>query len=197
MSTDLGKGHSALLKHVDEFSDAINKLAKSEADAQTSEDYFLVISELSPLLRATRNLHKVMQEAREASGNDKAMINLRDKAYELEREAELLLSESKHELDFLIAQRTEQQAASSHKMAISAHRLNILAAFFFPMVTLATIFGTQLLHGYEDKFAPYPFLGMIAVGLALGLALNAFVNVSVAPKPRNRRPFNEKVRRSP
>jgi len=195
-SSDLGKGHNALTKHLNEYADAIAKLTKLENDAQSSEDYFQVISQLSPLLRATRNLHKTMQAAREASGNDKLMINLRDLAYELERDAELLFSEANHELDFLIAKRTEQQAASAHQMAVSAHRLNILAAFFFPMVTLATIFGTQLRHGYETIMSPYPFLGMIAVGLILGLALNAFVNVQASSKGTskgtNRKHLNEK-----
>lgn len=184
-SSDLGAGKEALLKHLGQYTDAVRRLDKLEEHAQSSEEYFQVISELAPLLRATRNLHQALQQAREMVGNDRILINLRDRAYELEREAELLYNEAKNELDFLIAHRAEQQAASSHRMAVSAHRLNILAAFFFPMVTLATIFSTSLEHGIEKLYVPIPFFALIALGLLLGLILNRFVNV--APEPKRRR----------
>ncbi|MBA2117204.1 hypothetical protein [Bremerella alba] len=196
-SSDLGQGPSSMIKHLEEYHAAIAKLEKAEADAQSSEEYFRVISELGPLLRATRNLQSTLQTARELSGNDRTMINFRDRSYELERSAELLYNESKNELDFLIAQRTEQQAASSHRMAVSAHRLNILAAMFFPMVTLATIFGSSLKHGWETAGAPLPFIGMLIVGLALGFMLNWFINVPVEPKQRKRHGADAKIPRTP
>ncbi|MEW4453259.1 hypothetical protein AB1L30_11325 [Bremerella sp. JC817] len=197
ISSDLGQGPSAMLKHLDEYTVAIERLEKAENDAQSSEDYFRVISELAPLLRATRNLHATLQKARELSGNDRLMINYRDRSYELERSAELLYNESKNELDFLIAQRSEQQAASSHRMSVSAHRLNILVALFFPIATLATVFGSSLRHGFETANAPYPFLTMLVVGFLLGLFLNWFINVPIDPKPRKRPGVDARVPRSP
>ncbi len=196
-SSDLGQGPSSMIKHLEEYNAAINKLEKAENDAQSSEEYFRVISELGPLLRSTRNLHTTLQSAREMVGNDRTMINFRDRSYDLERSAELLYNESKNELDFLIAQRTEQQAASSHRMAVSAHRLNILAAMFFPMVTLATIFGSSLQHGWETAAAPIPFFTMLIVGFVLGLLLNWFINVPVKPKARKRHGVDAKVPRTP
>ncbi|PQO30597.1 hypothetical protein C5Y96_14095 [Blastopirellula marina] len=196
-SSDLGQGPSSMIKHLEEYNAAIAKLEKAENDAQSSEEYFRVISELGPLLRATRNLHSTLQSARELSGNDRTMINFRDRSYDLERSAELLYNEAKNELDFLIAQRTEQQAASSHRMAVSAHRLNILAAFFFPMVTLATIFGSSLQHGWETANAPVPFFTMLIVGFVLGLLLNWFINVPVSPKPRTRHGADARIPRTP
>jgi len=142
-SNELGSGKGALAKHLDQYAQAIESLEKAENDAQSSEDYFQVISQLAPLLRAARNLHATLQSAREKSGNDRTMINYRDRSYAIERSAELLYNEAKNELDFLIARRSEQQAVSSHRMATASHRLNILAAFFFPIVTLATIFRSE------------------------------------------------------
>jgi hypothetical protein len=57
-------------------------------------------------------------------------------------------------------------------MARASHRLNLLAAFFFPIVTLCSIFGVSLEHGI-DKLIPPPFgfLGVIAIGLVLGFVL--------------------------
>ncbi|MBI1248956.1 hypothetical protein GC197_14080 [bacterium] len=196
-SSDLGQGPSAMLKHLEEYHTAIGRLEKAEAEAQSSEEYFRVISELTPLLRATRNLHATLQKARETVGNDRTMINYRDRSYELERAAELLYNEAKNELDFLIAQRSEQQAASSHRMAVSAHRLNILVALFFPIATLATVFGSSLRHGLETAAAPYPFFGMLIVGFILGLILNWFVNVPIKPKPRKRPEIDQNIRREP
>jgi len=196
-SSDLGQGPSSMIKHLEEYNAAIAKLEKAEGDAQSSEEYFRVISELGPLLRATRNLQSTLQAARELSGNDRTMINFRDRSYDLERSAELLYNEAKNELDFLIAQRTEQQAASSHRMAVSAHRLNILAALFFPMVTLATIFGSSLQHGWETVSAPIPFFTMLIVGFVLGLLLNWFINVPIDPKPRKRHGADARVPRTP
>ncbi|MFI4874614.1 MAG: hypothetical protein ACIALR_04725 [Blastopirellula sp. JB062] len=190
-SNDLGSGDSTLKSHLEQYATAIEKLEKREEEAEGSALYFQVISDLSPLLRSTRNLHAVLQEAREMAGNDRLLINARDRAYELERKAELLYNEAKNELEFAIAQQTERQAEASHRMAVSAHRLNVLAAFFFPIVTLATIFGAGLHHGFESWNAPWPFVGMTLVGLLLGLALFAFVNTPIGPAKQAKRADRE------
>jgi purine-cytosine permease-like protein len=61
-------------------------------------------------------------------------------------------------------------------MAVSAHRLNMLVAFFFPLATLTAIFGTNLTHPLE-KFVPppYAFLGVISTGAALGALLAGYL----------------------
>lgn len=194
-SSDVGSGDGALERHLAQYAAAIDRLEKSEEEAEGSAAYFQVISDLSPLLRATRNLHQVMQEARELGDNHKVLINARDRAYELERKAELLYNEAKNELDFAIAQQTERQADASHRMSISAHRLNVLAAFFFPIVTLATVMGAGLNHGFENWHAPWPFVAMSGVGLLLGCILWAFVS---SPKElaKRTRPGDGEVRPS-
>ncbi|UUO06918.1 hypothetical protein M4951_01065 [Blastopirellula sp. J2-11] len=190
-SSDLGSGDGVLVRHLGQYAAAIDRLEKREEAAEGSAAYFQVISDLSPLLRATRNLQAVLQQAREMGDNHKVLINARDQAYELERKAELLYNEAKNELDFAIAQQTERQAESSHRMSISAHRLNVLAAFFFPIVTLATIFGADLHHGFEDWNAPWPFLAMTGMGLLLGLLLWAFVSSPIESAKRVQRDHSE------
>ena len=59
-------------------------------------------------------------------------------------------------------------------MGISSHRLNLLVAFFFPIGTLSSIFGTNLVNGLESvdrKTGPILFLTMLASGLLFGLIL--------------------------
>ena len=96
-------------------------------------------------------------------------------AYETQREAELLYNGAKNALDFAVAKQAEEQAAASHRMAVSAHRLNILVAFFFPIATLTAVFGVNLRTGLEDAAPPFLFLGVITMGLFFGGILTAFV----------------------
>jgi hypothetical protein len=65
-----------------------------------------------------------LQEARDGVGDDKDLISLRDRAYELEREAELLDGDAKNGLDFCVARRAEEQAESSARIEKASHRLN-------------------------------------------------------------------------
>ena len=60
-------------------------------------------------------------------------------------------------------------------MVVAAHRLNMLAAFFFPIATLTAIFGVNLRHGYEERHVPQLFLVIIGVGLLMGLLLTLFI----------------------
>jgi len=60
-------------------------------------------------------------------------------------------------------------------MSVSAHRLNLLAAFFFPIATLSTIFGMNLTSGLERAAAPIPFFLLVGAGLAFGLTLQSFL----------------------
>ena len=86
-------------------------------------------------------------------------------------------SDTKNSLDFVIAQRTEEQAAASHQMAASSHRLNVLVAFFFPIATLSAIFGVNMYFGFEEDRANsiIPFVAMLALGLVAGFVLKSLI----------------------
>jgi hypothetical protein len=98
--------------------------------------------------------------------------------------SELLENDARQALNYLVAKRTEEQAESSHRMATAAHRLNVLAAFFFPLVTLSAIFGVNLVHGLETANPPIPFFVVLAAGLMLGFVLKAFVTTNTKAKSR-------------
>lgn len=174
-------GANNLPRHLADYATAIESLDNRLDAADDAKDFFDVMSALSPLVRSCRNLHKTLQAAREVVGEDREVINARDRAYELERAAELLYEDSKNGLDFVMARRAEEQAAAGHRMAVSAHRLNLMAAFFFPVATLATIFGTNMVHGFEGESnplpAPWPFLVMVAIGIGMGLLLTLVMSV--------------------
>ena len=187
-SSDLGGGPAALKKHLTEYAELVERYDRQEEAAASAEHHFAVLNNLAPLHRAARNLHSVLQEARKLCPDDRDIINLRDQAYEIERTAELLYNDTKNALEYAVAKRAEEQARASHQMAVSAHRLNLPAAFFFPLATLSAIFGVNLVHGLETLRAPIPFLTVVALGLTFGTILAAFVTTNRTAERHSRSP---------
>lgn len=178
MSSDLGSSPNVVNKHLDQYAEAIEACDEREERATTAEAHFAVLDRLAPIHRASRHLHQVLQDARQLIPDDRNLINHRDRAYEIERTAEMLHTDTKNALDVLSAKKAEEQAQASHHMAVSAHRLNMLVAFFFPLATLSGILGVNLMHGFEAMAPPFLFLAFLAVGLISGLILMAFVGAS-------------------
>jgi Mg2+ and Co2+ transporter CorA len=166
-----GKGVAPLGGHVAQYAKLISDLDELEDETADAEKLFRILERLAPLQRAARNLHQVLQSARKLIPADRNLIDLRDQAYEIERNAELLFSDIRNTMDFMTAHRAEQQADASHQMTVAAHRLNILAAFFFPVATLSTLFGTNLRHGLEELHPPYLFVGLIGTSLVCGVIM--------------------------
>jgi hypothetical protein len=130
-----------------------------------------VIEELIPLHRSAENLYLAIQSARESQPEDFWLIDCRDQAYVISRSSDLLLNDCKAAMEYAIAKRTEEQALYSFELAASANRMNSLIAIFLPLATLSSIFGMNLEHGFEHKYQPFGFIGVIICGLAFGLAL--------------------------
>jgi hypothetical protein len=162
-----------------EYEKALEQLQQAEDDAVTARDYFDLLNRLNPLVRAARNMHETIQDGREAVPGDRQLLLWRDRAYAISRSAELLHNDAKNALDFAVAERAEHEAESSRRALTAAHRLNTLVACFFPIATMAAIFGANLGHGlesYDRLHAPYPLLVVLGGGLMLGLLLMAFIN---------------------
>jgi len=187
LSNELGSGMAALNKHLDEYEAALAVLDRQEAAASAVETYFDVLDRLSPVRRAARNLHQVLQDARKACPDGDEIIDARDRAYAIERTAELLTNETKNSLDLTVARRAEEQAQASQRMAFASHRLNILAAIFFPVATVAAIFGIDLqtlsaILGRDQEslldtgLLPPLLLGLIFGGLVLGALITLMIN---------------------
>lgn len=175
-STGMGGGIQALNQHLEEYYALIGALEDEEAKASTADEYFAILESTAPVWRASINLHRVLQETRKTCPEFREIINVRDRAYEVERTAELLYQGVKNSLDFAVVQRAEEQSRASQHMAVSSHRLNMLVALFFPIATLSTVFGVNLKHGFEESTAPFAFLAVIGTGLALGVVLTLFMS---------------------
>ncbi len=88
---------------------------------------------------------------------------------------ELLQADAKNALEFRIARQAESQAESSRQMAVAAHRLNLLAAFFFPLATLTAIFGVNLWLPWSNLRSPLPLVGLLGGGVLAGFLLTVFI----------------------
>lgn len=181
-----GCGGTGLEQHLQEYAKAFDRLHESVDDARTSESCFRVLGQLSPIVRTTRNMYATLQEARKLQIDDQDLLNWRDTAYELSRRAELLKSDAETALNFDIARQAEIQAEASHQMAASAHRLNVLAAFFFPLATISSVLGANMLHVFPAMSAKTALAAMLAIGLVLGGGLTYLIT-RPAERPGKRR----------
>jgi len=185
-STTLGDGAQALDAHLAEFAARLEKIEAREEQATSAAEYFDLLQELVPLARTTRNLLATLQQARELLPRDQQMISLRDQAGELDRMAELLHADVQNGLNFTVAFQAEEQAQRSYEMTVAAHRLNLLAAIFFPIATLSTLFGMNLEHGLETWNAPWAFWLATAAAVLGGLLLSGVI--MQRPRPPEPRP---------
>ncbi|GAA5484361.1 hypothetical protein [Haloferula sargassicola] len=167
-------GFAALDGHLDSYGRAIHELDRDAESAQTPKEYFEVMKRAHPLLRATRNLLTVMECARKARPADRRLIVARDRAIDLERAADLATGDAKAGMDFSLAVSGADQARAAHEAGMEARRLNRLAAFFFPLVTMVGVFG---MNPPQEVMAMPGFREVLAVGVIAG-AVVFFLSLS-------------------
>ncbi|MBN1911782.1 MAG: hypothetical protein JW818_18725 [Pirellulales bacterium] len=179
------EGETQLRRLVGEYRALGNELEEAYRKAQTSEELFELIERVAPPARSAGNMRDALQSARELVKHDAFLIAMRDEAYEIARNFELLLGDARGALDFRIARHAETQAARSADMALAQHKLNILAAITFPLMALATLFGMNLSHGMGNN--PFTFYVICLIGIVIGFALKSWVTDGADKDPHPRR----------
>lgn len=177
-------GRVALSMHMDRYSKRLDAFEHQEVAALNADDYLPLLEGLAPIVRSSRNLLEALEEARKAVPNARELIDHRDRAYDLARQAELLYEDSKNSMDVAIVRRADEQAQSAHKMMVATHRLNILAALFFPFATLGAIFGTTLTDNWSWSQSPDSFILFMVISLLGGMVLTLFVTQGTRAKDR-------------
>jgi hypothetical protein len=158
---------------VESFVEAANRLETRGDTASSADDWFALIYAAGPMLRSARNMHKTLQEAREAAKTDKGLIAARDRSGDAERALELIHAHAQEGLRYTTAKRSEEQAKDAQHMLEAAHRLNMIAAVFLPVTAAATLLGMNLRHGLEDWPAPVTFWVTVGLCFLLGLWIKA------------------------
>ena len=180
-----GTGLQALRNHVKEYNQAEETFHQEYAQAETAEDYFRILEAMTPLHHATTNLHATLQAAREGIPHDRELIDLRDWAYALERNLDLLYMDAKNALDFHVAKKSEEQAKLSMQSIEIAQRLNLLAAIFFPLTAIASVFGMNLPSGMEET-SPWAFWLVFVLGTLSGFGIREWLLRGVGKKKQKR-----------
>lgn len=169
-----GPGPGGLKRHVQSFTEIEARLTHQYEQAADLNALFELMEALMPLVRSARNLHQALQTARDAVKNDMFLIEMRDLAYEVERNFDLLLEDTRNEIQHRTAREAELQARLSKEALQASHRLNILAALFFPLTAIASLFGMNLAHGL-DQSRVLVFWLVAAVSIALGFWMKGWV----------------------
>jgi hypothetical protein len=166
-------GFAALNALLESYRARVNALEDQVEGARRATDFHAVLHAVTPVLRSARNLHRTLQEAREAVPADAGLIALRDLAYEIERTADLVANEAKAGLDFVVARQAEEHAAH---IARGGHRLNLVVALFLPITALGSMLGMNLVHGFEGEAQPWLFWGAVVVSFVVGFILRARID---------------------
>jgi hypothetical protein len=169
-----GSGTGGLKRHVQSYAELEAKLTAEYEKAADINTLFDLVETLTPLFRAARNMHHALQTAREAIKGDTFLIEMRDQAYEVERNFELLVEDVRNAIQHRSARKAEEQARLSEQALHASHRLNILAALFFPLMAVAGLFGMNLAHGFSES-RPAIFWLVVVVSCALGFGMKGWV----------------------
>lgn len=169
-----GQGIGTLKRHVQTFVEIEGQLSERYERAGELSELFDLTESLTPLVRAARNMRQALQAAREAMREDRALLEIRDLGDEVERNLELLIEDVRNAIGHRMARDTEAQARAGHEALQASHRLNVLAAMFFPLTAIASLFGMTLSRGMDEQI-PGLFWAVLAVGLILGFAMKSWV----------------------
>lgn len=157
--------------HVETYASTIEEIDEKVEKAKRASEYFAILRQARPLHRAARNLNSVMTALKETCPGDGDVLALRDRAYDVERQAELEVGDAENGLEFMVAQRVEEQTAASLRIAAETHRLNLLAAICLPVTALGAILGMNLQNGLETLPEPLTFWIVVVSAFAFGFVL--------------------------
>jgi hypothetical protein len=167
-------GSGALKRHVQVYGEIEIRLTRDYESAADTGALFDLLEALMPLVRAARNMHTALQKARDAFRTDLFLLETRDQAYEVERNLDLLLEDVRNEIQERTARKAEEQTRYSEAALRASHRLNMLAAMFFPLTALTSVFGMNTASGF-NRDSPAVFWVVFICGLSLGFFIMSWV----------------------
>lgn len=139
-----GEGLSGLSGLLDRYASAIDKNEELLDETESAAGIFAILRHAAPINRSIRNMVGALEQVLAIDADDRAIRELRDRARELDRAAELLYADSRMALEFLRAESAEAAARSHERLNRIAFRLNLLAGFCLPLVALASLFGMNV-----------------------------------------------------
>ncbi|WP_236903856.1 hypothetical protein [Comamonas serinivorans] len=167
-------GQRELMRLLDDYVKILEQLEARHERAQTASELFTIIGPCIPLARAASNMQAALQAARDAAPDDQGLIDQRDRAVEISRGFELLLADTRMELDYRLALAAEEQTRATQEVTLAQRKLNVIAALTFPLMAIGAALGMNLHSGIEDVQG-WVFWAVIAAGGMLGLMIKRWV----------------------
>lgn len=174
-------GEQALRRLLDAYQERLTQGLAAYDRADDAAALFALIERARPVARAAGNLHAALQTAREAVKDDAEMITARDRSVDIHRGLELLLADAQLALNFRLAQQAEAQTRATLANHRAQEKLNTLAAWTLPLMTVAGVFGMNMRSGWE-AMAAWVFWTVLAVGMVLGWWVKAWVQRPPPPE---------------
>ena len=143
--------------HLDRFAKRLDMLELAQQKAHETDEYLPILDSIGPIMRTIKNFMATLEEARELFPKERLLIDVRDRAYDLSRQADLLHMDVKNSMEVALIRAAEQTDAAQ-RMAVATHRLNTLAAMFLPIATLGAVFGTTLTENWSWSESPIYFV---------------------------------------
>ncbi|GAB2884243.1 hypothetical protein GCM10027046_11000 [Uliginosibacterium flavum] len=181
------RGDHALTKYLEDYRALYTELENRFEKAANIDALFAIIDSLIPLARSASNMKQALQAARESLGNDAFIIDMRDRGVDIARGFELLLADARLALEFRLARSSEAQARAAEVGNRAQHKLNILAAIAFPLMSVSAVFGMNLHSGLENLHVLAFWLVFLG-GLGLGLFVKGWVSSTAPSAPEGKRP---------
>lgn len=175
LSSDGLPGNASIEKLIHQYQQALEDFDKRSNQVGSAQHYLELLENLGPIVRTARGFYETLQQAREFLPDAKEIIDWRDKMEEITLEFDQLYADLKTAMDVALIRHSEQHAEISRRVEQSAHRLNVLAALFFPLATLGSVLGTTLTEGWNWSRSGLPFALFLLFGAFCGVLLAGFV----------------------
>ncbi len=171
MADGSDSGEFQLNRLLTDYEEISEQMATAYQKADDALDYVAILRRVIPVARAAGNLREALQAGRELVRNDRLLLRLRDRSYEVARALELLRDDCRLSLDAVQARKAEEEVTQNAQARELQSKLNRLAAFTFPLMAISTIFGMNLSHGLESVGVGLFWLvafACLCIGLLLG-----------------------------
>jgi hypothetical protein len=108
-------GKASLGLHLDRNAKRLDAHEQQASTAKHAEDFLPLLDGLAPIVRSNRNLLTTLEEARKLVPKVRELIDYRDRAYDLSRQAELLYEDVRNSLDVAVVRRADDGGRASFK----------------------------------------------------------------------------------
>ncbi len=161
------------LKHLrallDRYEEVVDELEARVKVARTVEDYYSILREEAPVDRALKQLRVIASKARKLCKKNRPLLQIRSVAEELDMDLTLVQDEARLGMEAVAAESAEKQRLMGEQQVRYGLRLNALAAFFLPLMALASLMGMNVNNGFENTH--WMFYVVFAIGLGAGAVL--------------------------